>query len=142
MINPKCTTLRTMPWSHARIHEIFVVSQSLTHASDSKDLVHLFVMFTNLRFSCSELTVNIWAFGILIPYIRPSDKISSVQSNKRFFDSHYFVTSWVSLGLEWENSQAFNNVEVTMMHKLNGLYLKIFAIYVILQMQGISEFIS
>ena len=142
MINQKRTTSRTIPWSHARIHEIFLVSQSWTHASDSKDLVHLFVMFTNLRFSCWELTVNIWAFGILIPYIRPSDKISSVQSNKRFFDSHYFVTSWVSLGLEWENSQAFNNVEVTMMHKLNGLYLKIFAIYVILQMQGISEFIS
>ena len=127
-----------MPWSHARIHEIFVLSQSFTHAWDSEYLIHFFVIF--LR---RELTVNIWAFWILIPWnIRPSDKLSSSQSKKWLFDSHYFVTGWISLELEWENSQTFNKVEVTMMHiiintkscynfGLKWVFLNIFTYFVI-----------
>ena len=95
---------------------MFVLSQSFTHASDSKDLIHFFD-------SKMFLTVNIWTFWILIPYIRPSDKINFSQSNC-FFDSHYFVTSWISLGLEWEISQTLNNAEVKMMH--NNIIVKWF----------------
>ena len=116
LISLKRTILRTTPWSHAIIHEMFVLSQSFTHASDSKDLIHFFD-------SKMFLTVNIWTFWILIPYIRPSDKINFSQSNC-FFDSHYFVTSWISLGLEWEISQTLNNAEVTMMH--NNIIVKWF----------------